>query len=68
MVQIGNDWDELLKDEFTKDYYQQLRCFLATEYRTRKIFPDMYDIFNALKYTAYEDVKAVILGQDLIMV
>ena len=64
MVQIGNDWDELLKDEFTKDYYQQLRCFLATEYRTRKIFPDMYDIFNALKYTAYEDVKAVILGQD----
>lgn len=41
-----------------------MRCFLATEYRTRKIFPDMYDIFNALKYTAYEDVKAVILGQD----
>ena len=24
----------------------------------------MYDIFNALKYTPYEQVKAVILGQD----
>ena len=64
MVNIGNDWDELLKEEFSKDYYQQLRRFLAYEYKTRTIYPNMYDIFNALKYTAYKDVKAVILGQD----
>lgn len=64
MVNIGNDWDALLADEFKKDYYQQLRGFLITEYNTRNIFPDMNDIFNALKYTAYRDVKAVILGQD----
>ena len=64
MINIGNDWDELLKEEFTKDYYQQLRRFLAYEYKTRTIYPNMYDIFNALKYTAYADVKAVILGQD----
>lgn len=64
MVSIGNDWDDLLKDEFTKDYYVKLRRFLAAEYRTRTIYPDMYDIFNALKYTPYAAVKAVILGQD----
>ena len=64
MVQIGNDWDELLKDEFQKEYYQRLRVFLAREYKTQTIYPDMYDIFNALRYTAYKDVKAVILGQD----
>ncbi len=64
MVSIGNDWDELLKDEFTKEYYLKLRQFLAVEYRTRTIYPDMYDIFNALKYTSYAQVKAVILGQD----
>lgn len=64
MVNIGNSWDDILKDEFDKEYYQNLRKFLITEYRTRDIYPDMYDIFNALKYTSYEDVKAVIIGQD----
>lgn len=64
MVTIGNDWDKLLKDEFTSDYYQKLRSFLAYEYAHQTIYPDMYDIFNALKYTAYQDVKVVILGQD----
>lgn len=64
MVNIGNSWDEVLKDDFQSESYQRLRAFLASEYRTRRIYPDMHDIFNALKYTAYEDVKAVILGQD----
>ena len=64
MVNIGNDWDGLLADEFKKDYYLKLREFLKSEYRTRVIFPDMYDIFNALKATPYKDVKVVILGQD----
>ena len=64
MVHIGNDWDETLKGEFEKEYYLKLREFLKQEYSTRRIFPDMYDIFNALKYTPLENVKAVILGQD----
>lgn len=64
MVQIGNDWDELLAGEFNKDYYIRLRQFLISEYRTKIIYPSMYDIFNALKYTPYRKVKAVILGQD----
>ena len=64
MVQFGNDWDVLLKDEFKKDYYLNLRKFLIQEYRTRRIFPGMYDIFNAMKLTSYDDVKCVIIGQD----
>lgn len=64
MVHIGNEWDELLKDEFQKEYYQKLRAVLANEYKTHTVYPDMYDIFNALKYTSYSDVKAVIIGQD----
>ncbi|MBR2283537.1 MAG: uracil-DNA glycosylase [Ruminococcus sp.] len=64
MVSFGNDWDILLKDEFTKDYYLRLRQFLIQEYRTQRIFPGMYDIFNAMKLTAYSDVKCVIIGQD----
>lgn len=63
-VNLKNDWKELLKDEFEKDYYIKLRQTLVEEYRNKTIFPDMYDIFNALHFTAYKDVKVVILGQD----
>ncbi len=61
---IGNDWDNLLEEEFQKDYYKKMRSFLIEEYRGKTIFPDMNDIFAALKMTPYEDVKVVILGQD----
>ena len=64
MVQFNNSWDILLKDEFQKPYYLNLRKFLVQEYRTQKIYPHMDNIFNALKYTDYQDVKVVILGQD----
>ena len=64
MVQLNNQWDDLLKDEFQKPYYQKLRAILAREYQTHTVYPDMYDIFNALRATDYKDVKAVILGQD----
>ena len=64
MVFLGNDWDDVLKDEFQKDYYLKIRAFLKTEYSSHTIFPSMYDIFNALKYTSYNNTKVVILGQD----
>ncbi|MCD7891798.1 MAG: uracil-DNA glycosylase [Ruminococcus sp.] len=64
MVQFNNEWDELLKDEFKKDYYLRLRSTLVREYKTQRIFPGMYDIFNAMKLTSYSDVKCVIIGQD----
>lgn len=63
-VQIGNDWDQLLKEEWEKPYYKNLRKFLINEYKHYNIYPDMYDLFNALKYVSYEDTKVVILGQD----
>lgn len=59
-----NDWAELLDDELKEQYYQELRKFLIDEYSTKKIFPNMYDIFNALHFTSYADTKVVILGQD----
>lgn len=64
MVNIGNEWDVLLKDEFEKEYYTELRKFLVQEYNHYVIYPNMYDIFNALRYTSYSNVKVVLLGQD----
>ncbi|MCL2695517.1 MAG: uracil-DNA glycosylase, partial [Clostridiales bacterium] len=64
MVNIGNDWDALLGDVFDTEEYGQLRAFLISEYKSRRIYPDMYHIFEALKLTSCADTKVVILGQD----
>lgn len=64
MLALGNSWDELLKEEFDKEYYLNLRQFLKQEYSSKTIYPNMYDIYNALKLTDYNDIKVVIIGQD----
>ena len=64
MVKLDNDWDDLLVDEFKKPYYLELREFLIEEYTTKDIYPNMYNIFEALKHTSYKDTKVLILGQD----
>ena len=64
MVRLGNDWDGILADEWEKPYYRQVHSFLKEEYSKMRIYPDMYDIFNALKYTPFADTRAVIIGQD----
>ncbi|MBQ4118840.1 MAG: uracil-DNA glycosylase [Clostridia bacterium] len=64
MVHIGNDWDDILADEWKKPYYLELRKFLKLEYSSQKIYPQMNNIFNALKYTSFANTKVVIIGQD----
>ena len=61
---IGNDWDDVLGEEFDKAYYQELRSFLDSEYRSRTVYPLPQHIYTALRLTPYKDVKVVILGQD----
>lgn len=61
---IGNNWDEILKEEYEKAYFKNLMAFLDKEYEKEKIYPPRDEIFNGLKLTDYEDVKVVILGQD----
>jgi len=63
MVKLGNDWD-MLASEFEKDYYRQLRRALMSEYKNHTVYPDQYDIYNALKMTPFGETKVVILGQD----
>ena len=59
-----NDWSDFVFEEMKQPYYQNLRNFLKNEYKTNTVYPDRYDIFNALKWTPLKDVKVVILGQD----
>ncbi len=61
---IGNDWDEIIGEEFEKEYYQRLRSFLDEEYRSRTVYPLAKYIYTALRLTPYKDTRVVILGQD----
>lgn len=61
---INKKWDIVLKDEFKKDYFKKLGMFVKSEYKTKTIFPPYKNIFDALRFTDYDDVKVVILGQD----
>lgn len=61
---IGNNWDQLLEDEYKKEYFINLIEFLKKEYKQKTIYPKQNEIFNAFRYTSYDDVKVVIIGQD----
>lgn len=60
---IGNDWDDVLKMEFKKSYFQDLMEFIMYEYQTTEVCPGGQDIFNALRFTPYACTRVVILGQ-----
>ncbi len=61
---IGNKWDELLKKEYQEDYFQNLIQFVKNEYKTKTIYPKQNEVFNAFRYTDFDNLKVVILGQD----
>ncbi|MDD2377671.1 MAG: uracil-DNA glycosylase [Bacilli bacterium] len=61
---INKKWDIILEEEFRKPYFKELGIRLKNDYKTKIIFPEYNNIFNALRYTDYDQVKIVILGQD----
>lgn len=61
---INKKWDVILEDEMKKEYFKKLGAFVKDEYKSKIVFPQYEDIFNALRFTDYDDVKVVILGQD----
>lgn len=61
---INKNWDKVLENEFKKDYFKNLGLFVKDEYKNKIVYPEYNDIFNALRYTDYNEVKVVILGQD----
>ncbi len=64
MKPLGGGWDELLAPLFKDEKYLKIREFLKEEYSRYTIYPDMYDLYNCFRFTPFESLKAVILGQD----
>jgi len=64
-VKIEDSWKQILKEEFSKPYFQQIALHLKTEKSQGKtIYPPGSLIFNAFNTTPFKNIKAVILGQD----
>ena len=61
---INKKWDIVLKEELKKEYFKKLGIFVKNEYKNKTIFPAYENIFEALRFTDYDEVKVVILGQD----
>jgi uracil-DNA glycosylase len=63
-LNLEGTWNNVLKQEFEKDYYQSLIEFVQKEYQTKTIYPPFSEIFSAFNYTSFENVKVVLIGQD----
>lgn len=64
-VKIEESWKEVLKEEFQRPYFANIKAFLVQEKKAGKIiYPPGRLIFNAFDTTPFHDVKVVILGQD----
>jgi len=61
---INKNWDVILDNEMKQDYFKKLGNFVKEEYKNKICYPEYENIFNALRYTDYDEVKVVILGQD----
>ena len=61
---IGNDWDNILKEEYNKEYFLKIKDKVRNEYNTKTIFPPAQEVFKAFRMTPYKDTRVVIIGQD----
>ncbi len=58
------EWLDFINEEKNKDYYTKLHELVTNEYNEYTCYPKYEEIYNAFKYTKYNNVKVVILGQD----
>lgn len=61
---LNKHWQNVLKDELQKPYFENLCQFIKQEYKTETIFPPKEKVFNALNNVDFENIKVIILGQD----
>ncbi len=58
------DWNMVLDSERKKPYFSKLMEQVEEAYGLGTVYPPREDIFNALSYTPYHNVKVLLLGQD----
>ena len=64
-VVVSPLWDDMLKNEITKPYFNQILSTIKCQREMGKnIFPSQQDIFNAFQLTPFNEVRVLLLGQD----
>lgn len=63
-VSIHQSWKEVLQEEFSKPYFEQLVLFVKREYSENICYPKGQQIFSAFNHCPLPEVKVVIIGQD----
>jgi uracil-DNA glycosylase len=64
LEKLDENWQNVLKEELKKPYFDNLMRIINNKYLTSTIYPDYNSIFKAFSLSAFKDVKVVILGQD----
>jgi uracil-DNA glycosylase len=63
-IELPEDWNNRLQDEFNKNYFKELVSFVGEEYDEHSCFPPKNKVFSAFNQCSFEDIKVVIIGQD----
>lgn len=61
---IGNDWDQLLENEFNQPYFIECKNKVIEDYNKHTCYPPINQVFDAFRLSSYKDTKVLILGQD----
>jgi uracil-DNA glycosylase len=63
-IELPEEWNNRLQDEFNKNYFKELVSFVDEEYDKHSCFPSQNKVFSAFNQCSFEDIKVVIIGQD----
>ncbi len=63
-ITITDSWKDALIEEFDKKYFKELLNHIENEYKIKKIYPNIENIFKTFELCPFDQIKVVILGQD----
>lgn len=63
-LNIADSWKNILKSEFEKPYFDELKDFVQSEYKNYTCYPQETAIFAAFDFCSFKDLKVVVIGQD----
>ena len=64
IINIEENWKNILNTEFEKESFKNLSRFVKSEYVHNICYPEEKNIFSAFNTCSFENLKVVIIGQD----
>jgi uracil-DNA glycosylase len=61
---MDKKWQDIIKQESNKEYFEKINQFLAIERQHKSVYPPLDLVYSAFNLTKFDNVKVVIIGQD----